>query len=389
MKILFPYMARWHAVNWTRYHSLLSALADAGHVVHVLQPPPLQSAETNFQEIARVDRPNVHVHDVPLAPALWNARLPFDKLVKKAYFSYAAYGAARRLVEREGIDVLLLYNIPQYRLMSLPVPAIVFDYADDYIDMLGHELGRFDFAPVRRLAEKILHRMMQRATVTTAVSHVLAAQARGNVRVLPNGVSLAKARAAAARGSPGVASEGKPVVGFIGSFEYFIDLDLMYEVARAMPEVHFLFVGTGRDWAGFKRRIEAAGLRNVQLTGGVPHEEVFAYIGAMDICLNLFRRIPVSHRACPIKLFEYLSQKKPVVSTRLEELAYIDRGFLYYGDTPGEVVSQIRAILADPQEAARRAAIGYERTVSAYTWDRIAAEFAELVPRAQSARQAA
>ena len=71
MKILFPYMARWHAVNWTRYHSLLYALADAGHEIHVLQPPPLVSAETNFQEITPRPHPGVVLHEVALTPWLW------------------------------------------------------------------------------------------------------------------------------------------------------------------------------------------------------------------------------------------------------------------------------------------------------------------------------
>lgn len=380
MKILFPYMARWYAVNWTRYHSLLTALADAGHVVHVLQPPPLVSAETNFQEIARAERHNIHVHDVALAPRLWRARFPFDKLVKKAYFSHAAFGAARRLIAREGIDVVLLYNIPQYRFMRLPVPAIVFDYADDYVDMLKHELGRFYNRAVERLAERLLYGMMERATVTTAVSKVLADQACGNVAVVPNGVSLVKAATAPATPIQPITNGAKPVAGFLGSFEYFIDIDLLHDVARAVPDVHFLFVGTGRDWKGFAERVRQSGLSNVQLTGGVPHDQVFEYIRRMDVCLNVFRRIPVSHRACPIKLFEYLSQRKPVISTRLEELKYVDDGFLYYGDTAAEVAAQLRAILAAPQEAARRAQAGYDHTVARYTWEQIARQFAALIP---------
>lgn len=385
MNILFPYMARWHAVNWTRYHSLLIALADAGHVVHVLQPPPLRSAETNFQEIARTDRRNIHVHDVPLARALWNARFPFDKLVKKAYFSHAAFAAARRLVVSKRIDVVLLYNIPQYRFMGLDVPAVVFDYADDYVDMLKHELGRWNNRVLERLAQRVLYRMMERATVTTAVSQVLAEQARGNVHVVPNGVSLTKANLRPAMPIQPVAASGRPVVGFLGSFEYFIDLDLIYDVARALPEMHFLLVGTGRDWRRFADRVSAAGLTNVQLTGGVPHDQVFEYIRHMDVCLNLFKKIPVSHRACPIKLFEYLSQRKPVISTRLDELAFVDDGFLYYGDTAEEVAAQIRRIVAHPDEARRHADSGYATTTARYTWDGIAQQFAALIPTTRKA----
>lgn len=379
MKILFPYMARWHAVNWTRYHSLLVALAQAGHVVHVLQPPPLRSAETNFQEIARTPQKNIYLHDVPLPWVLWNVTFPFDKLFKKACYSLAARRVGRRVVAEEGIDVMLLYNIPQYRFMSLKTPTLVFDYADDYLDMLSYELGRWDNALLRRLARGLLQRMMRRATFTTSVSQVLARQAVGRVHVLPNGVSLAKARAQPAGAIQPVTHGGKPVVGFLGSFEYFIDLELILELARAMPEAHFLLVGTGRDWAGFAEGVRRHGLGNVQLTGGVPHDQVFEYIRNMDVCLNLFRKIPVSHRACPIKLFEYLSQKKPVVSTRLEELAFVDDGFLYYGDTVAEIRAQIQRILAFPEEATQRAQRGYDLTCQRYTWDRIAAQFTALI----------
>jgi glycosyltransferase involved in cell wall biosynthesis len=382
MKILFPYMARWHAVNWSRYHSILYALADQGHEVHVMQPPPLKSAETNFQEIQSRGHPNIHVHDVALTRALWERHFPLDKIFKKAYYSLSALSHAKRLVREKSIDVLLLYNIPQYRFSGIRGVKVVFDYADDYVDMLAYELGSLNNPLARSLARGMLSRMMARASVTMTVSNVLAHQASGNVHVVPNGVSFEKASATPPNPIQPVQRGSKPVVGFLGAFEYFIDLDLMVDVAKAMPDVHFLYVGSGRGWNGVAARIEGEKIGNVQLTGGVPHDQVFAYIREMDVCLNLFTKIPVSHRACPIKLFEYLSQKKPVITTRLDELAHIDSGsekFLYYGDTTEEVVSQIRAILNDRATAAARAQTGYDRTLRDYTWKQIGKQFADLV----------
>ncbi len=379
MKILFPYMARWHAVNWSRYHSLLYALADAGHEIHVMQPPRLTSAETNFQEIESKGHKNIMVHDVPLWPALWNRRMPLDKLFKKAYYSFASYGFAKDLISRYGIQVVLLYNIPQYRFISLDSAVIVFDYADDYIDMLAYELGKLNNCVLQGLAQRMLDNMMTRAALTCTISNVLVAQAKGNVHVVPNGVSLSKAMAKPSVPIQPIQHHGRPVVGFIGSFEYFIDLDLMVNVAKAMPDIHFLYVGTGREWKRVAARVQDERIANIQLTGGVPHEQVFEYIRSMDICLNIFTKIPVSQRACPIKLFEYLSQKKPVITTRLEELAYIDDGFLYYGDNVPEVCAQVRAILKDRAVAEAAAERGYQKTASQYTWNSIADQFIALV----------
>ena len=382
MKLLFPYMARWHAVNWSRYHSILYALADAGHEIHVMQPPPLESAETNFQEIKSGGHPNIRVHDVELTRWLWQLRLPLDKLFKKAYYSLSALSHAKRLVAQHDIDVLLLYNIPQYRFSAIPGVKIVFDYADDYVDMLVYELGKLNNPIARWLARGMLTRMMQRASVTMTVSNVLAAQAEGNVHVVPNGVSFEKAAATPPTPIRPVTNGGKPVVGFLGAFEYFIDLDLLVNVAKAMPDIHFLYVGSGRGWKGVAARVEQENIHNVQLTGGVPHDQVFAYIREMDVCLNLFTKIPVSHRACPIKLFEYLSQKKPVITTRLEELHFIDDEFLLYGDNVDEVCQQIRSIFADRATALARAERGYEKTAREYTWNQIGKQFASLVDAA-------
>lgn len=378
MKILLPYMARWHALNWSRYHSLLTALAELGHEVHVMQPPPLASTETNFQEIAPVQQARLHLHDVPLSPGIWNRRFPFDKLAKKAYYSWRSVEFARSLIEREKIDVLLLYNIPQFRFLGLPGVQVVFDYADDYVDMLRYELGRLSNPIAIKLAKRMLHSMMHRSQLTTTVSHVLADRVPGRAVVLPNGVSRRKVETAAAAGRK-PESRRRPVVGFVGSFEYFIDFDLILDVAKSLPDVDFLLVGSGRDWPAVKARVDREALANVTLTGGVPHSEVFSRIASMDICLNVFRRIPVSERACPIKLFEYASLRKPIVSTRLAELEHVDNGFLYYGDTAQEVTTRIRQILEQPAEARTRAQAGYELVMRHYTWESIASQFISAI----------
>lgn len=374
MKILFPYMARWYALNWSRYHSLLVALAQRGHEVHVMQPPALQSAETNFQEIAATPVAGLFVHEVAVPAWLWRTRFPFDKLVKKALYSMYSVRTAKRLTKQHNVSHVLLYNIPQWRLVGIPGTQTVFDFADDYLDMLKHELGRWAHPWLMRLAQGMLSHMFRHASLTTTVSNVLAHQvSECPVTVVPNGVSVHKAQSALERMTP--SGGGRPIVGFLGSFEYFIDFDLILDVAQRMPDCDFVLVGRGRDQAYIEKQIDARRLTNVRLPGGVPHAEVFNQIGRMDICLNIFKKVPVSERACPIKLFEYASMRKPIVSTRLAELEFVDADFLYYGDTAEEVVGCIRRILANPAEASERAARGYGHVMKKYTWEQIAQDF--------------
>ena len=93
------------------------------------------------------------------------------------------------MIATHGIDVLLLYNIPQYFFSNLKGVVQVFDYADDYIDMLAKELGRVSNRITLDIADYVLQTMMKRATITTTVAYELAKAVDGDVVVLPNGVN--------------------------------------------------------------------------------------------------------------------------------------------------------------------------------------------------------
>jgi glycosyltransferase involved in cell wall biosynthesis len=241
--------------------------------------------------------------------------------------------------------------------------------------MLEHELGRLKNGLLMMLARQLFQSMMKRSNLVLAVSNVLSRKFGGNMKVLPNGVDMRKMDYATRH--PLNLKLHRPIVGFIGSFEYFIDFDLMIDVASRMPHITFLMVGGGRLWEQVRGSINKKNLRNVTLTGTVRHEDVFRYIGEMDICLNIFKKIPVSHGACPIKLFEYLSMKKPVITTRLDEILIIDKGFLEYGDTVEEVISSINKLLLDQDLRSMMSEKGFQEVLREYTWPRISQRLLE------------
>lgn len=378
MNFLFPYMARWKAINWSRYHQLFTRLAQMGHKVIVLQPPPANIKETNFQEIEVSIPDNLILIDMPVNKFIWNLKLPLNKLIKKGYYSIISRKMVREIIREHDIDVLFLYNIPQHNLMDRVDCLTVFDVADDYIEMLKHELGPLGHHLVIRYAQNLLVKMIRKADLTLSVAQVLAENIQnisGQVKVLPNGADLLLS---------GEESDNKeinrtPVVGFIGAFEYFIDFELILDVAARLPEVSFLFVGGGREFKYVQAQLKARNLRNVVLTGAVAHSKIYDYIKGMDICLNVFKKIPISHGACPIKLFEYFIMKKPVISTRLEELLRMDRDFIFFADTVEEYVSLINKLLKDKNLADSYAQSGYDIVRAKYNWDNITNEFIALV----------
>lgn len=381
MNFLFPYMARWKAINWTRYHQIFTRLAEEGHNVYVLQPPSLNMIETNFQEID-IDVPeNLHLIDVKLNAFIWKLNFPFNKLIKKGYYSLICARQTEELIRKYQIDVLLVYNIPQYSLMNTRLCMKVFDYCDDYIAMLKYEMGRLAYPFLLKYAQRILNKMIEQSDVTLVVSHVLAESLtkfkNTRIEVLPNGVDFRDSEVS--NFGKAIPQYKKPIIGFIGSFEYFIDFDLILAAAEQLKDYTILLVGSGRDFEYVRNQVQSRNLTNVILTGAVPHQEVTRYISEMDICLNIFKKIPISHGACPIKLFEYLSMKKPVVSTRLNELNNIDTGFLLYADTKDELICQIEKILGDKKFSTEYIEKGYNITKTQYNWDYLVQRFVCII----------
>jgi glycosyltransferase involved in cell wall biosynthesis/polysaccharide pyruvyl transferase WcaK-like protein len=141
-----------------------------------------------------------------------------------------------------------------------------------------------------------------------------------------------------------------PVAGFFGAVVEWFDVALVHRVATARPDVTFVFVG------GIARvSLEALeGLPNVRFLGHRPYEEMPGYLRRFDVCLVPFTVSAVTDAMDLVKLYEYLSQGKPVVSTPLREVAPYAR-YLYLAYDPDEFAAQLdRALLEDDPEAVRR-----------------------------------
>ncbi|MBC8492490.1 MAG: glycosyltransferase [Chloroflexi bacterium] len=380
-------MARWRSANWTRYHQLLIALCQKGHQVFILEPPALASSEeTNYTDLDIKLPEGMVVHEIRVP--LWDTRLPLEKLAKKMLATIATKHVLQDFIKQYAIDVLLLYNFPQYVLARGTPCLTVFDIADDLIAMFDHEVGQAWRPILHGIAEGLQNRLIQASHLVTTPSVVLAEQLSNRVVVLPNGADWEAAQKA--DGSQIRERYKTPIVGFLGAFEYFVDFDLVLAAAEALQDVTFLLVGTGRSWKTIRAQVEARSLTNVSLPGPVPYPRGLNYVAAMDICLiPLNKKTPVSDGACPLKLFEYAALKKPIISTSTSEVVIIGEDFATFADTPSELTKAIKRLLDCPDGAQVLTARGLELVQSRYRWDVISDQFLELVEAAQSSKSLA
>ena len=388
MNFLVPYLMRWNSLNRSRYYQLFVRLAQQGHSIHILQPPVTQkSTDTGFVSIDAASHPGITLYDIPVNQFFWEMWLPFEKIFKKGYYCFLINRQIKKWIDDLSIDVLLFYNLALYPLSQIKSCITIYDLGDDHIELLKAELGPFAFQWMTNLAQGWMCRMMRQSSLVMTVSKDLEKKYPVSSTLLPNGINLEEIHPGS--GQTLRDSFEKPIIGFVGSLEYFIDFDSILEVASRLPKITFLIAGGGRQMPRIIAMKQARGLANVHLTGGLPHDKILEAIDAMDICLNLFIKSPLTDAACPIKLFEYMAYKKPVISSRIREVQNIDEGFLYYADTPDELEQVIRWILDHPKEAAEKGERGFQLVEEKYTWDKITERFLQAIEVDKIARRSA
>ena len=173
------------------------------------------------------------------------------------------------------------------------------------------------------------------------------------VSYVPHGVEWAHFRRAVTERFPrpdGIPDDGRPVVGFIGMIDAWVDLELFAAIARRHPEVHVVVVGHARTSAD-----AIAGIDNIHLLGRKPFADLPAYLQAFDAALIPFVVNDLTLAVNPIKLREYLSAGVPVVTTALPELApFRGHAGVDVVESAAEFVDAVSGRLARPVDRAAR-----------------------------------
>jgi len=377
MNFLFPYMARWQTANYTRYHALFKGLAQLGHKVIVLQPPRLNSAETSFLEVNSEITSGIGLIEIPVPDWLWKSSVPLEKLIKKGSYSLIAHRHLKDLIRTYHIDVLMLYNLPQCLMLSRFPCFCVFDVPDDLLAMFAHELGRVSLPGLMRFGEMMFRYMLRRSDLNLVVSEELQMRIEEPTTLLPNGADLEEIGRLDKIELP--VGRSSPVVGYMGAFEYFANMDMVLDTAAIMPDVTFWLVGGGRDFSRVKGRVEEEQLKNVHLPGPVDHRTGLAMMAATDVCLLPRRLDRFSHATCPLKLFEYAALGKPIVSSPVREVQRIANEFAFFARDHREMKTIISYVIENPDSVKSKVEHGLELVKNTYNWQALAQRFVQSI----------
>jgi glycosyltransferase involved in cell wall biosynthesis len=177
---------------------------------------------------------------------------------------------------------------------------------------------------------------------------------------------------------------GSPIVLYLGRLNPLKGPQDLLEAAPAVlkehPEASFVFVGP--DQSGYARRLDARATslgigRHVHLVGPIfDFEEKMQAYAACQVFV-----LPTAYEGTSQAIFEAMSQRKPVVATRVGGVPYQlsdgQEGYLVEHGDVKELAKKINEILGDPSLAAEMGRRGRER-VSSNRYSVLAADLVKI-----------
>lgn len=357
----------WFAENRTSSHQIARRLART-HRVYYIECPGLRAPKSTGRDFKKV----------------WN------KL--RRFFQGSRAGG-------DGLEVRTLLQIPLHRFafvrrlnqilivwtlrwwmwragVQRPILWFMVPHLSSVVGRLGERLSVYycidDYARLPDVDAAAVGAMDEELTrkaglVFVASATLLEAKLRlnPNTHVSPHGVDFdhfASAQDEQTKLPESLEEIPRPVMGFFGLIERWIDLDLIDYLAEQRP--HWSFVLIGRVAVGEK---ELPKCSNVYLLGKRPYESLASYGKGFDVALIPYRLTHQVLHANPIKLREYLAMGKPVVSvstpeidkyadvveiarSREEFLAKLDE-VVARGDSPDEIRRRMDRVASESWEA--------------------------------------
>jgi len=248
-------------------------------------------------------------------------------------------------------DPILWIVLPHYSVLvdSVRAKGIVYYCVDEYASQ-----PNVDAEAIRSMEAKVL----AHADVVFAVSEELVESKRkshDNVYLSRHGVDVEHFALAEQVDRPvpaDIACIKRPIAVFFGLIEDWIDLDLVGYLARNLPEVSFVFIGSVVQSIG-----ELKNYDNVHFLGHKRYQDLPSYLRECDVGLLPYKLNEQVINSNPKKLREYLSGGKPVVSVKVREVErYSD--LVRIAENRTEFLAAVKdAIEHDsPEAAAKRAA---------------------------------
>ncbi len=366
----------WFAENRTSSHQIARCLAKKYRIYYV-ESPGLRTPKASGRDLKKLVR-KVWRFLRGSRPVQANVKvstllqIPLHRLaLVRAINRRLTRATLRWLMWREGIERPITWFVPPnlpFLVGALGERLSVYYCIDDYAAM-----PNVNAQAIRAMDEEVT----RRADLVFVASDTLLEPKRllnPNTHLSPHGVDFdhfARAQDRTVEAPADVARLPRPIAGFFGLIERWIDLDLIDYLARERPQYSFVLIGrVAVPDEELPRR------DNIHYLGQRPYDSLPAYGRQFDVSLIPYRLTQQVLHANPIKLREYLAMGKPVVSVSTPEIdKYAD--VVQIARTQEAFLAELDAALArpcSPEEVRRR-----QERVANETWQARVDQVMEVV----------
>lgn len=337
------------------------ALTELGHDLRVFAPA--EAAPASWDELAE---------HYGLSHPFRVEWLPSLRFLKRFDFVWYAQSAAQRFQP----DLIYTW-LPQSAVFGLwRGDPVVLEMHADVAGRLGPWwLRRFWKTAGRKrllVTTRALRRALERSTGFYFADEAL--------QVAPNGADLERYAnlPSASEARRQLKLKDGLTAGFTGHFYAGRGMDLLFELARGLPDVNFLWVGgTPEAVAEWRSRLNAVRVANVTLTGFVENGRLPLYQAAADVLLMPYGRSiaassgqDIAEVINPMKMFEYMAAGRAILTADLPVIREVLDESRAVFCPPGDIAvwkSALESLLGD--EARRKIlAANVRRKIEKYTW---------------------
>jgi len=250
------------------------------------------------------------------------------------------------------------------------------------------------YRAIRKLETALCQRVDAVTTICAGLRNALIERGipAPKIDIIPNAVDTGNYSELAAPDPALVQSlglEGCTVLGFVGSFYHYEGLALLIDAMPTLlahdPNIRLLLVGGGQEERQLRQRVLEKRLDGkVIFTGRVPHHQVLAYYGLIDLCVYPRLMMPLTDLVTPLKPLEAMAAGRIVVASDVgghrELIRDKETGYLFKAGYLAALIEQLQDVLASKDEWPQIRANG-RITVGKRTWRSVTEVYKPLFER--------
>jgi glycosyltransferase involved in cell wall biosynthesis len=175
-----------------------------------------------------------------------------------------------------------------------------------------------------------------------------------------------------------VIKDKKPKIGYVGSLYEGRGIEIIMNAAKVLQHFSFYIIGGSAEDINYWK--SKAMCHNIHFLGHIPHADTGSLLRLFDVLLAPYQsrvllgkgNADTAAYMSPLKIFEYMAAKKPIICSDLPVLHEVitdgAEGLMIDPSKTDDWINKIQDLINNPVFAQQLANNAYRKFISNYTW---------------------